>query len=333
MISKIYSIKFISLFAISIGVFITPIYAKQPEWLKKVKKIEILKTAKGEVEKLFGNPKIIETRDLAIVFKNGWGKEIKYETKYGNLEVWYAAGKCSKSRGIYAYDIDADVVAAFTFFPNEIALENQLGYDLNKFEVDSDSDTDKTYSFEDEKSKITIEVKNFQVYSIEFEISDKYKTRLECQNTKVKEPVWLEKLRTLEIFKSTRNDVEALFDNPQVSEINDSVKDSDDWLIEVEYKTIYGEIQADYSTGNCFERQSKYGYDAEKDTLVRLKFIPIVKVDPTEINFDMRKLRAGKGRELGVEVYLYDTKVEYIQFYPNEKQEGLDCEKVLNLQK
>ncbi len=332
-------------FIFVVGIGFSPVYAKQSEWLRKIKKIEILKTTKAEVEKLFGNPQVVETNDLAVKLKNGWGKEIKYETKYGKLEVWYAAGKCSESKGKpYAYDVAADVVMMLTFFPNEIVLENQLGYDLSKFKNDSVSDTDKTYSLETEKLKITINIENFQLSSIEYDISEKHKTQLECKNVSVKEPVWFGKLRTLKLFKSTRSEVEALFDNPRILEIDDTVKDGDDWSIDVDYETIYGELQVRYSTGKCSERQSKKGYNAARDILFELKFIPSEENDLTELNFDLRKFESDSSihggawksnPELSLRICFYDaSRIESVDISPNDEQEEeFDCDKIWNPKK
>jgi hypothetical protein len=337
----LFLIKFFLLFVFVVGIA-APVFAKPGAWLGKIKKIELVKTTRVEIEKLFENPQVIEIEDLAVDYKNGWGKLVKYETKYGKLEVWYAAGKCSESKGKpYAYDVAADVAMMFTFFPNEIVFENQLGYNLSKFKTDVVSETDKTYSLETEKSKIVVEVKSLQVSSIEHDISVKYKTQLECKNVTVKEPVWFEKLRALELFKSTRSEVEALFDNPKILEIDDFISSGDDWTIDVDYETIYGELQVRYSTGKCAERQSREGYDAAQNTLVELKFIPSGDNDLTELNFDLRKFESDYSThggawksipEMSLKIFFYKTsRIESVGISPNDEQgKGFECDKVWN---
>lgn len=331
------------LFFIFFVIGIVPIYAKQPEWLRKIKKIEVLKSTKAEVEKLFGNPQIIEVDDLAAKYKNGWGKTVRYDTKYGNLEISYAAGKCSENKGLYSWDIAADIVFELTFSPNDIVLDNQLGYNLGKFEKESDSEAGKTYSLKTGNSGIKIEIEDAKVSSLNFFIVEKYLNQLECKNVKVKEPVWLENLRKLELFKSSRGELEILFENPRILDIHDDSEEGG-WGINIKYETIYGELEVEYSSGTCSQTQSKYGYDAVKDTIVEMIFHPIEEVDVTEINFDIRQFKSDpeicipgaftrRNHELGVEIYLIDQIVKNIEFYPNEKLRELDCEKVLDLEK
>ncbi len=326
-----------------VGIGFNSVHAKQAEWLKQIKRIEVLKTTKAEVEKLFDNPKVIEIDDLAVKFKNGWGKTIKYETKYGLLEISYAAGKCSENKSLYSWDIAADVVVEMTFSPNDIVFENQLGYNLGKFEKDADSETDKIYSLETGKSGIKIEVEDAKVSFVNFFITEKHLKQLECKNIKVKEPIWFENLMKLELFKTTRNDLEILFENPRIVEVEDDSEDGG-WGLNVKYETIYGNLELEYSTGTCSETKSKYGYDVEKDRIVRLHFEPIEESDFTELNFDLRNSKFSREMclphlnyytnwELGTKFTVVESKIKEVEFFPNEKQKELDCEKVLNLQK
>jgi len=341
--NNLFSIKSLLFFILIVGIGFSPVYAKQPEWLRKVKKIEVLKSTKSDVEKLFGNPKVIETEDLAIKYKNGWGKTVKYEIKDGTLEISYAAGKCSENRSFYSWDIESDVVVEMTFSPNDIVLDNQLGYNLSKFEKEGDSEVDKTYTLKTENLGIKIEIEDAKVLSLNFFIVENYLNQLECKNVKVKESVWLENLRKLELFKSSRGELEILFENPRILDFSD-YSEKGGWGINIKYETIYGELEVEYSTGTCSETKSKYGYEVEKDRIVRLHFEPIEESDFTEFNFDIRNFKFDREMclphltyytnwELGTKFTIVESKIKKFDFFPNEKQKELDCEKVLNLQK
>ena len=334
---KLFAVKSL-LFFIFLICAVAPVYAKPAEWLRKIKRIELLKSTRVEVEKLFGDSRVVEMRDLAAEFKNGWGKEVKYETKYGTLEVWYAAGKCAESKGKpYSFDVAADVAMAVTFLPSEIVFENQLGYDLNKFKIDSDWNADKIFSLETENSKTTVKVKELQVTSIEYDVSEKLKTRLECKNVFVKEPVWFEKLRTLKLFKSTRSEVEALFDNLRIVAAENYDGAGDNWNTHVEYETTGGKLEVSYSTGKCSERRSRSGFDAARETLVELDFEPAEKFDLTELNFDFRKIKSSsmpgviikKIPELSISIYYDMPTIELVRISPNDEQEEeFDCSEI-----
>ena len=82
--TNLFSLKIFLLFIFIVGVA-APVYGKPGEWLGKIKKVEVLKSTKAEVEKMFGNPPVTEVEDLAVLYKNGWGEPSNTKR---NTAIW-----------------------------------------------------------------------------------------------------------------------------------------------------------------------------------------------------------------------------------------------------
>ncbi len=161
---------------------VNPIYGKEPDWLIKLKKLEVFKSTKTEIEKMFDHPEIIETYNSAEKEKNGWGEIIKYKTKDGMLKIEYSTGKCSETKSILGYDVEKDVAVELTFYPHKPIPFNDLGYDLKKFKYISVSDMWETYIFSNEELGVRIFIVDKRVENISFGFTDKSK-KLYCKNT------------------------------------------------------------------------------------------------------------------------------------------------------
>lgn len=321
-------------------------YAEQPDWFVKLKKIKLFSSTKADVEKLFENAQMVKSENLDEKFKFGWGKSIKYVTEEGILEAEFSTGKCAESQSKYGYDVAADVVVGFTFTPNQITYDNQLRLDLNMFERKTDSNMPEIYTLTSDELGLFIVIDEAKVGWVTFYISkSKENEKFACRNLpEVKEPDWLVKLRKLEIFKSTRAEVENVFGNPKINEIKNLAQPVGGWGLEIEYETEEGKLNVWYSTGTCAESRSRYGYDIDKDVVSEITFYPKNRVDFTEMNFDLREFKSEpiidiqsaynhRNDNLGVELYMIDGKIENIEFYLKEEQKQLDCVKVLNLKR
>lgn len=333
------------LFGFLMILFITQSHAQEPEWLLKLNKIRTFKSTKTEIEKLFDQPTIIEVNDRSARIKNGWGKTIKYQTKDGILEVDYSTGNCAESKSLYGYDVEDQVAVGVSFYPNKILYDNQLNYDLNKFEIKPDKYDPNSHYLSSKELAVHILVSESRVKLIQFTIEDKHK-KFACKNVPdVEEPIWLIKLRSLSLFKSTRAEVEKIFNKAKIIDSYDSVKKENDWGVEVEYETIYGKLEVEYSTGNCSETKSKYGLDIEKNVVVEMRFSPKKRVFYTEANFDFRELESEPVTDVyGTFIYtkkdgslritLVEGEISRIEFsLTNEQYQKFDCENVLKFEK
>lgn len=101
---------------------------KEPEWFTKFKQIQVLKSTREDVEKMFGFPKVIQVR------KGKWSQTIDYEFNGGRFEVSYSTGKCSQETNQNGYNVNTGVVVKtylFLFLPVKIS---ELKLKLKGFE-------------------------------------------------------------------------------------------------------------------------------------------------------------------------------------------------------
>lgn len=160
---------------------VIPIYGKEPDWLIKLRRLEIFISTKSDVEILFNNPKITDIYNYAEKEKNGWSKKVEYETKDGELTVLYSTGKCAEVKSPIGYDIDKDVVAELKFSPRKPLSLKKLRYDLSKFEYISTIDIQNTYILSNDEIGIEFFIGNEKVESVKFETRKEHE-KLNCKN-------------------------------------------------------------------------------------------------------------------------------------------------------
>jgi hypothetical protein len=121
---------------------------------------------------------------------------------------------------------------------------------------------------------------------------------------------WPEKLKQLKVLRSTRADVERELGNPTVVRVTDkSTSERRGWGLSVSYETLWGDLDAEYSTGNCSESgNSDFAYDVAEGVLVNFTFWPVDQKSIREliINVKSKKHEVSSDVE-GLSVY-YDFK-------------------------
>lgn len=167
-----------AVFIFSLSVFIE---AKEPDWLTKLRKLEVFRSTKSDVERIFSDSKITDIYNAAERERNGWSKRIEYETTDGELEVWYSTGKCWETKSTIGYDVDKDVVTELTFRPNLPFPYIDLEYDLDEFKSTSVTDVEETYIFSNVKLGVEVLIMNEKVEKVDFCVAEKHK-QLECKN-------------------------------------------------------------------------------------------------------------------------------------------------------
>lgn len=157
-----------------------------------------------------------------------------------------------------------------------------------------------------------------------------------CFSSFGKEPKWFVQMKRLKVASSTRTTVEESFKYKKIlSSKNFAIKEKDGWSEEVEYQTSDGIIEVTYSTGNCEESKSPYGYDINKDILVSLIFYPS---KPAKLTlFDVKGYEVYRVEDVvgayiyndsskGFSIYVIDGKVEKAEIdLTTEQAKQLSC--------
>lgn len=153
-------------------------------------------------------------------------------------------------------------------------------------------------------------------------------------------PEWMVGLRQTKILISNRQEVEKVFKSPKiVRETNRSIVEKNGWSLAVEYETMWGDLEAEYSTGNCAESKSIFGYDVPKGLLTRLTFWPDQLLSPESLSFEVANMERDMTDDVdGVVTYYHyasglrlgvtNGKVKLIEYFPMKEQENLSCEKL-----
>jgi hypothetical protein len=98
-----------------------------PKWYSKLRQIKLMETTRQEIEKLFDNPRVIDTSD-------GWsGRGVEYRLKEGELDVTYSLGKCV-GKTEYVYDVEKDVITDLHLNLKKFVNISALSLDLRNFE-------------------------------------------------------------------------------------------------------------------------------------------------------------------------------------------------------
>ena len=155
---------------------------KEPDWMIKLRKIELLKSKRADVESIFGNPKIIR----GVVGELNWRQRVEYETEDGELEVHYSTGRCLETNYASNYDIERGVVIEVRFEPNEdktVSLKD-LNFDYSKFDADRiPIDVVDAITADNKETGVEIYSIGEEFRSIGFRVPPKFR-RLDCEEIK-----------------------------------------------------------------------------------------------------------------------------------------------------
>lgn len=153
---------------------------------------------------------------------------------------------------------------------------------------------------------------------------------------------WMKKLQKISIFESHRKDVEKLFSPAKVVRTMDKAEtEKNGWGTDIHYDSPWGELEAEYSTGNCAESKSVFGYDVAKGFLTRLTFWPNQQLDPASLSFDVAKMKRDMTEDVKGAATYYDNasgvrlgvtkgRVELIEYFPSVTKEQRSCKKLLS---
>ncbi|MEZ5424684.1 MAG: hypothetical protein R2747_00340 [Pyrinomonadaceae bacterium] len=170
------------LFFIFIIVFVCSGYAKEPEWLIKLRKLQVLESNKADVEREFSFPKVIDASDDAEKEKNG-EKYITYQTKDGVLEVDYSTGTCSELNSSFGYDVVSGTITEIGFEPKKPVKASLLNFDYDSFKLELVDDMPGLTIYRNLEEDIKINIRRGNVKSLRFSPSAKY-DYLECGKIK-----------------------------------------------------------------------------------------------------------------------------------------------------
>ncbi len=145
------------------------------------------------------------------------------------------------------------------------------------------------------------------------------------------QPDWLEKIKSLTLLTSTRDDVIKVFGNP-------NRKIGNDWEY---FHLIDGEVRIRYSIGKCETlnfngKETPVGWLVPEGTVIEIDFKPSKKIKPKKLNFDLSKfysypdgdslyITIYQNDELGINFALYKESITYMTFYPSNKLKDLHC--------
>ena len=109
------------------------IYGQNPDWYIKLNKLEILKSSKNDVGRIFNDFKISKS------FIHNGVESAFYESSEGELSVNFSAGGCSFKRED-DYNVEKGKVLEAIFFPKEFVKLSKFRIDKNKFEKHLEDD-------------------------------------------------------------------------------------------------------------------------------------------------------------------------------------------------
>lgn len=157
-------------------------------------------------------------------------------------------------------------------------------------------------------------------------------TNLFASNTK---PKWFSKLRQIELLVTTRQEIEKLFNYPEV--VNAFEGESSK---RVKYRLKEGELFISYSQGIC-SKTNKDGYDVEKDVVINFSMYLENEVRISKLNLDLSNFKKTaisdlvgvftyRNEDLGEDYSGTSQKIKEITFFPTKEQEKLNCKNVLS---
>ena len=155
---------------------------QEPDWVIKLRKLQVLESTKADVERAFNFPKVIDASDVAEKEKNG-EEYITYQTKDGVLEVDYSTGTCSELNSSSGYDVVSGTITELSFEPKKTVKASLLNFDYESFKLELVSDMPNLTVYRKLEDGITINIIRGDVKSIRFSPSPKY-DYLECSKIK-----------------------------------------------------------------------------------------------------------------------------------------------------
>lgn len=152
-----------------------------------------------------------------------------------------------------------------------------------------------------------------------------------CFSANGNQPEWYAKLKQIKPLKSSKQDVERVFNFPQ---IRNSFKEN---RIEVVYYEIAdGKFTVEYIAEDC-SSVSRNSYSPRKGTVLSIMFIAHKELKLSKFNVDRKQLvkrieahdstEHYSNPELGVEYIGRKGKVEIVKFYATSENEHLQCKK------
>lgn len=172
-------LKNFGLFLFLILTFFYPNFAREPNWLIKLRKLKVLESTKADVEREFNAPKVIKSSSNEEREKNR-EEYITYKTTEGTLEVDYSIGYCSELSSLYAYNVSAGTIIEISFKPNKPVKATLLNFDLESFRMERVSDMPYLTVYRNSEDGIKISTVQENVTNIQFSTSATHEN-LECK--------------------------------------------------------------------------------------------------------------------------------------------------------
>lgn len=152
-----------------------------------------------------------------------------------------------------------------------------------------------------------------------------------CFTARAQEPEWFAKLKRIQTLKSSRTEIEKVFEKAKVSK---SFQDNE--IEFVFYVMPEGKLSVKYSTGQCSASKTGDNYKAGKGILLDALFIPENKLKLSEFKIDrklFKKVRAGDDLtmhlvsvKLGMYFVLHrEDKVDLVRLYISSDYDYLKC--------
>lgn len=164
-----------------IGLIFSPLECVGQTWISTMKQLEISKSTRTDVERVFDISTPILRRNLAETEINGWTELLEYETRYGDLEVKFSIGGCSSQQNKAGYDVPAGRLVLAILYPAKPMKIGVLGYDLSRFRIERVNDVDGAFEYDDFERGISLSVLKGRVTRIQFDLS-KDQLELDCRN-------------------------------------------------------------------------------------------------------------------------------------------------------
>ena len=138
-------------------------FAQNYDWFERIKTIEILKSNRQDVNRIFGQPK-----NPTYQYNN------IYQLKEGKLDVEYSVGLCNSERKL-GWNVPEFTVTRFFFTPNKPISPQKVGISLVGFQKHEIYDVTGAFLYSNEKKGINLSLKaNGKIEIIEFYPQKKY---------------------------------------------------------------------------------------------------------------------------------------------------------------
>ena len=150
----------------------------------------------------------------------------------------------------------------------------------------------------------------------------------------IEPPEWYIKFEQIQLMRSTRKDVENLFNHPTYKETSGK-----GWSQSVYYELEEGTLSVSYSTGRCSEERNRTGYNIDNGIAIRASIFLPESIRATELNLDLSDFEKYKvkdadvwiytNQELGIQYTGNEQIINGIELFPQTKYKYLSCRNVL----